>query len=163
MSHIFSYYILSFSNCLQSCSHFVQFWPRTDLLTSAGRKASCWKSRFHEGRTGGPEGRLESLCVSSSLPVIRSVALSSKCTFQCLLCDIVIIIPWSISLLERAQHLRVQEGCSPLGSLEAAWILHVGVRISAQLCQRHRYIVLPCSSTLQPPYGMIFPWEPEPL
>lgn len=65
------------------------------------------------------------------------MALSLKCTLRYLFSDIAIVILWSVSLLERAQPLRVQGQGHSLGSLDAARSLRVGVRIAASLRQRH--------------------------
>lgn len=82
MPPIFSY-MFSNSNFSQSCSHFVQFWLLADLLTPLGGKASSRKLWFHEDHTSRPEvSWLESICVSSSLPVIKSVMLTWKRPLQ---------------------------------------------------------------------------------
>lgn len=82
-----------------------------------GDKASSRKFGFHKGHPAGQEGQFESLCTSSSLPVIKSVALNLKCILPYLLYDTVIVSPLSTSLSEWTQHLRMQEGHSSLGSL----------------------------------------------
>lgn len=133
-----------------------------------GSQTSSRKSWLHEGSTAGPEGQLESLCFPSSLPVIRSVALSLKCTLRYLFSDIAIVILWSVSLLERAQPLRVQGQ----GHSQGLWSLRVGVRIAASLCQRHScflvhpprslHVVRPFHTNLSPSKGPALQKPPPP-